>query len=261
MLSPSALRNDPFIGMTMPPVNMLWDACLELSKSEAVRTVFGLPETPESEDALLAVMFQTQLTFVVSHEYTHHVHGHFSHGPPGSAFFNEIISNGDTGNLEDQAFELDADGYAVYHVLAHLITGPRRTQATELLSCNHQPTSTQDELLFSSFVIAVGTFLYVLPPASVELSEIYNRTHPLQAARMNWIMRNAMGWCVQNRPSLADWMTAHRFLMLMNEVAKATWRMNGGKEWREQISFLESDSGTEYSKKLETLVKNHVRSL
>jgi hypothetical protein len=122
-------------------------------------------------------MFQTQLTFVVTHEYTHHVHGHFSQRAPGSVFFNEIVS-GAAANLAEQAFELDADGYAVYHVLAHLIAGPRREQATEILRCKHAQPRVQDEILLSSFVMAVGAFLYVLPPMSADPCEVYNRTHP-----------------------------------------------------------------------------------
>ena len=150
-----------FIGITMPLINTLWDACVELNKSYGVRALLEVPDTPEFEEAILTVMFQTQLTFVVTHEYTHHVHGHFSQRAPASTLFNEVI--GDTnGKLEDQAFELDADGYAVYHVLAHLIAGPRRDQAIRILGCEHSHSSVQDEILFSLFVMSVAAFLYIL---------------------------------------------------------------------------------------------------
>jgi hypothetical protein len=161
----SSIGGCSFIGLTMPLVRMLWDTCVQLSKSEAVVELLGVPLSPERHDAIHAAMFQTQLAFVVSHEYTHHVHGHLPQSAPGPPFFNEILSSDDAGSLESQAFEIDADGYAVYHVLAHLIDGARRSQATELLSCNHQKASTQDEVLFSSFVMAIGAFLFVLPPA------------------------------------------------------------------------------------------------
>ena len=249
-----------FIGITMPLINTLWNACVELSKSNAVGALLEVPETSEREEAILTAMFQTQLTFVVTHEYTHHVHGHFSQRAPGSAFFNEIVS-GAAGNLEQQAFELDADGYAVYHVLAHLIAGPRR-EATEILSCKHAQASVQDEILFSSFVMAVGAFLYVLPPASVDPSEVYNRSHPLQAARMRWVMNNAINWCKQNdRLALAAYMTVNRFQSLMLVVATAISGMNGGRDWREQTAFLKSQDGSKYLKQLEALVKAHAMAL
>jgi hypothetical protein len=55
-------------------INVLWDACVELSKSNIVGALLEVPETPEREEAILIVMFQTQLTFVVTRECTHHVH-------------------------------------------------------------------------------------------------------------------------------------------------------------------------------------------
>jgi hypothetical protein len=120
----------------------------------------------------------------------------------------------------------------------------------------------QDATLFSSFVMAVGAFLYVLPPASVDPSEVYRRTHPLQAARMRWIMNNAINWCKQNnRPALATYMTVNRFQTLMLVVATATSAVNGGRDWREQTAFLKSEDGSEYLKQLTVLVKAYAQAL
>jgi hypothetical protein len=250
-----------FIGITMPLINTLWHACVELSKSNAVGALLEVADTPEREEAILTVLFQTQLIFVVTHEYTHHVHGHFSQHAPGSAFFDEIASGG-VGNLEEQAFELDADGYAVYHALAHLITGPRREQATEILSCKHAQPSVQDEILLSSFVMAVGAFLYVLPPVSVDPCEIYSRSHPLQAARMRWVMNNTINWCKQNdRPALAAYMTVARFQTLMLVIATAISRINGERDWSEQTAFLKSKAGSSYLNQLTLLVRSHIQAL
>jgi hypothetical protein len=251
-----------FIGITMPLVHTLWDTCVELSKAQAVGAILEVPVSPEREEAILTTMFQTQLTFVVTHEYTHHVHGHLSQRAPGAAVFNEIISSSTEGSLDDQAFEMDADGYAVYHVLAHLIAGPRRKQAMELLCCDHLPADAQDEILFSSFVMAVGAFLYVLRPFSVNSSEVYTRTHPPQAARMSWIIRNATRWCDQNnRAALAAYMTLRKFQLLMNIVSVAIVGMTGGHNWGEQTAFLQSDAGSKYFKQLEARVKFHVQAL
>src|ERR1700682_640643 len=105
-----------FIGITIPLVDMLWDACVRLSRAQAVAALLGIPVMPEHHDSILALLFPTQLTFAVSHEYTHHVHGHVLQSAPDSTFSNEIVSSGDGSNLEAQALEIDADGYAVYHV-------------------------------------------------------------------------------------------------------------------------------------------------
>src|SRR2546425_2300343 len=122
-----------FIGITMALVDMLWDTCARLSRSEAVAALLGIPATPEQHDSIHALLFPIQLTLVVSHEYTHHVHGHVLQSALDSTFSNEIVDSHDGGNLEVQALEIDADGYAVYHVLAHLIDGERRSEAVRLL--------------------------------------------------------------------------------------------------------------------------------
>src|ERR1700740_743016 len=83
-----AFADVSFIGITMPLINTLWDACVELSKSGGIRALLRVPETTEAEEAILTVMFQTQLIFVVLHEWTHHVHGHCSRRAPSSDFFN-----------------------------------------------------------------------------------------------------------------------------------------------------------------------------
>jgi hypothetical protein len=50
----------------MPLVRMLWDTCVRLSQSDPVADVLDIPVSPEHEGAVHAIMFQTQLTFVVS---------------------------------------------------------------------------------------------------------------------------------------------------------------------------------------------------
>jgi hypothetical protein len=130
------------------------------------------------------------------------------------------------------------------------------------LCCDHLPADAQDEILFSSFVMAVGAFLYVLRPFSVNSSEVYTRTHPPQAARMSWIIRNATRWCDQNnRAALAAYMTLRKFQLLMNIVSVAIVGMTGGHNWGEQTAFLQSDAGSKYFKQLEARVKFHVQAL
>lgn len=60
--------------------------------------------------------FRLQLFFVVLHEFAHVVHGHVQRGQD-SATSNEILIR-DDGNIERQARESDADGYAIYFLLA-----------------------------------------------------------------------------------------------------------------------------------------------
>ena len=253
-------KEHSFIGITIPLVYALWEMGVELSGSKEVATILGTVATPEAQEQILGLLFPTQLSFVVSHEYTHIVHGHVLPTEPDSTFPNEILDTGG-GNLALQAHEVDADGYAVYHVLEDLLNGTRRSQAVGLLNLEEKPATIQDETLLSSFVIAVGAFLYIRPPIPLDNIGIYKLMHPPQAARMNYIMHYATTWAKQNRPHLAVWMTNDKFQMLMCAVATATWGLNGGHNWQAQATFLRSEEGSTYLKKLDESVKNHIRSL
>jgi hypothetical protein len=250
-----------FIGITSALINTLFIVCFRLSRAEAVSTLLGLRLTPEEYDNFQVVLLRTQLYFVVSHEYTHHVHGHVIPRGPESLFPNEILDDGETGNFDQQIREADADGYAVYHLLANLLDLGGREQAVSLLKLEVEPSEVQDEVLFSCFVVAVGAYLFVRPPQALDRANVYQLTHPPQAARMNCLMQQAINWCKHNRPNLEAWMTPDRFQKLMNVVAEATWGMNGGKSWAQQIEFLKSNDGTEYVGKLEKRVKAYIQSL
>jgi hypothetical protein len=250
-------ENFSFIGITMELVNFLWETCVRLSRSEAGGTALGIQVSPERYESIHVVLFRIQLSFVITHEYTHHVHGHLSE----LAFFDEIRSGNKTGSLEQQMMEVDADGYAAYHVLAHLMGSEGRPHAVGLLNLDTEPTEIQDQVLFSCFVAAIAAYMFVRAPEVLDKSAIYKLTHPPQAARMNCLMQQAIGWCKQNRPSLAACMTLNRFQHLMEVVAEATWGINGGRSWAAQTSFLQSGEGAEYFKKLDKALKAHVQSL
>ncbi len=251
-----SFENFSFIGITMALVNVLWETCVRLSRSEALGAVLGIKVSPERYEAIHVVLFRIQLSFVISHEYTHHVHGHLSE----LTFFDEIRSN-KTGNLEQQMMEVDADGYAAYHVLAHLMESEGRSHALGLLSLDAEPADIQDKILFSCFVAAIAAYLFVRLPESLDNNNIYKLTHPPQAARMNFLMQQAISWCKQNRPALVSWMTLERFQNLMEVVAESTWGSNGGTNWAKQTAFLQSQEGAEYFTKLDKALKAHVQSL
>jgi len=248
-----------FIGVTIPLIYQLWDVCVALSKSERVRHLLDLGDL--DPDPLRVVLFRVAMFFVVLHEWTHHVHGHLaSAGEP--IFPYEVLDESQIGGLEDQVLEADADGYAVFYVLANLIGGLARSTAVELLGLSAELEVSQDGVLFSCFVVAVGAFLFVGAPVDVDSTKVYKLTHPPQALRFSSIMQWAMSWCTHNRPGLDEaWMGLHLFQPLMDAVAEATWDLNGGRHWRGQVQFLRSDEGVQYARDFRERVENYVRSL
>jgi hypothetical protein len=242
-----------FIFITEEMVRLLLHTCQRLGSAESVADFSGVPTTPARQDAIYAVMFQVQLAFVVSHEYTHHVHGHTTQGTIGNA-------GGAGENLQRQAAEIDADGYAVFHVLAHFIDGEGRAQAIKLLCCDQMHPSEQDDVLLSLVIMALGSLLFVTDRVVIEPADVYNLQHPPQAVRMEFITRNVMRWIRLNRSALEARFTLDRFRMQMMLAARATWGMNGVQDWDKQIVFFTSKNGSKYVEKLEELVTTLIKS-
>jgi len=259
-----AFRHDDysFIGITIPLVYELWHASDLLGKSEVIASLIGVRLVGEQREALRVVFFRTMLSFVVLHEWTHHIHGHVGLRGLGSVHFDEILDGAQSGDLESQALEVDADGYAVHLVLNNLIAGSARASAvTTFLQLEVEPVSVQDEVLLACFVVAVGAFLYIRQPVTVNSTNIYTLTHPPQAERMNFVMTQAMRWCQPSRPGLAAWMTLDRFQKLMRGVAEASRGDSGGINWAAQTAFLMSPDGLEYNRKLNSVYESHLQSL
>jgi len=235
-----------FIGITVPLIYTLSQVCLRLSTSETVARVLGV-EPSNEEYNLLQAVFNMVISFVVTHEWTHHVHGHLEHSE--NIFPHEVLDTGCNGDLAGQVKELAADGYSVYHALANFIDGDGRSML-RLIGLDSEQANIQDRVLFDLFVIAVGAYLFVRPAPELSQVDVFTLTHPPQAVRMNFVMLEAMGWCKQNRPELQAWMTATRFQQLMNAATRATLGMSGGQVWGRQAAFMNSERGTEYMRAL-----------
>lgn len=235
------------IWITKGLLAFVWTSCDLLSMSEHVIQLFNHAPSNQIRDAL----FQTQLSFSLCHEYAHHVHGHLAQASFGL----------EAGDVLTQVFEVDADCYAIYFVLAFLIKDAGRAGAIERLNCAQANGDAQDEALLASFVLATSGFLYATPPVPLDPARPFQRRYPPLAARMNWIMQSAMDWCDQNKPHLKEWMTGDKCRVLMFFAAAAVAELNGGAHWGDQIDFLKSAQGAEYASAVMERFAEYKRSL
>jgi hypothetical protein len=250
-----------FIGITVPLIEKMLETCTQLSRSHAIVSVIGV--SSEADDGLRVILFRMLLFFVVTHEYTHHVHGHFFSTALDSSPISEVLSDSECGSLEGQIREAAADAYAAFHIMANWLDGVERTPAIDLLKLQASTVTMQDEALFSCFVVAVGGYMLLRPPPTLSGDSVYKLQHPPQAARMDSLMQAAVGWCSQYRPVLQAWMTNARFLMLMNTVAEVIWASHGewNRQWAEQMDFLRSLEGAAYLHALRTGLDRYRASL
>ena len=244
-----------FLVITIPMIELLLQTSDRLSRSSSIAHLLDIgPLSSQLTEMLQASLCSIQLNFLVSHEYTHHIHEHVAVAfGPGLAIRKEIQDTATVGGLRDQAQEADADSYAVYIVLTHLFSEGGRAHAMKLFAHRDTSEGANDESLLALFTIAVGAFVYALPPTRLDNTNIYTRQHPPADARMNYIMHSTTSWCNQNRPALEAWMTLKRYQAYMRAVAEATWGTAGTAALSAQHAFLSSAPGMEYMKRLEEL--------
>jgi len=238
-----------FIAVTLPMVELIWDVSHRLSRSRLVLELLSLgPEV--NRDAFQGLLFQIQMNFLVSHEYTHHIHGHVPEGSVGEAEVWSEFSNQTTpGNLQSQAQELDADGYAEFLVLAHLLCGERRN--TALAQCGRAELLgvDGDELLLTCFFLSLLAFFCSSWRGAIDTASIYDLQHPLPQVRITYAIRVAEMWSSLNKTVPQTWFREARF----QELFRAARDTVGGTDravWDTQLEFLRSAEGAEYGRRL-----------
>jgi len=236
-----------FIVITVPLVRLMWHACEQLSKSAEVVRALGADGAISPVEAVHATLFASQLGFLLAHEYTHHIHGHHN---IALEVWTEGLDNSLDGGLDSQAQEVDADAFAAYIVLTHLIAGERRQKTLDLLGKLDIDETADDGRLLASFVLAIGAFLYCLSPSRLDLTTVFRLTHPPPVLRMRHLMDAAKSWSSQNKPPLESVITLEWFQSLMRLVRCAMGISHGSQNWDEQTAFLSSDSGDKYCAQL-----------
>lgn len=239
-----------FIVVTLPMVELLWHDSRRLSKSPLVARLLGLDPGTTEQDALQGLLFQLELTFLVSHEYTHHIHRHCAEaqrGVPG--VWTEFRMHATWGSIDSQAQELDADGYAAYLVLAHLLRGKRRKSALLELGRTGTPGTGGDELLLACFFLAVLAFFSALWREGVDMASVSRLTHPPPPVRIKYAIQVTEMWCGQNGPLPQSWFSPARFQELFRAAAEAI-EGTAKQTWDAQISFLRSAEGIQYDRQL-----------
>lgn len=239
-----------FIVVTLPLVEMVWHLSHRLSRSPIVVDLVRLDTGTVEPDALQGLLFKLQLAFLVSHEYTHHVHRHCAESESGViGVWTEFLHDTTCGNMNSQAQELDADGYAAYLVLAHLLRGETRLSALAGLGRADMPGTDGDALLLTCFFLAVLAFFCEFWRGDIDMASIYKFRHPPPPVRIKYMIQVAEMWCGQNGSVPQSWFSAARFQELFR-VAAESFGETARQPWDTQMSFLRGADGVQYDQQL-----------
>ena len=238
-----------FIAVALPMVELIWDVSHRLSRSRIVLELLRLG-LEVNRDAFQGLLFQIQMNFLVSHEYTHHIHGHVLERTRGETeVWTEFSNHTTSGNLQSQAQELDADGYAAFLVLAHLLRGERRN--TALAQCGRAELQgvDGDELLLTCFFLSLLAFFCSFWRGAIDTASIYESAPSPPSVRITYATRVAEMWCSHNKSVPQKWFNAARLQELFR-VASETVGGTVRDAWDTQIAFLNSADGPEYDRRL-----------
>jgi len=245
-----AFRHDgySFIGLTIPLVYESAELCRRLCNSIDLLDALGLSPTEETTEALGAILLKILLFFVVSHEYTHIVHGHPLSEATDSEPINEILTDAQAASLDEQTLEADADSYAIFHIMWNWVGGVERSPALSSLAAESASPSDQDALLFGCIVVAIGAYFVLRPVPQLDAKNIYELRHPPHPVRLNALMETAIAWCRQNRPELENSMKPDRFNFILSIAAGLVWEHDEDKNqnWKSQVAFFQTRDGASY---------------
>ena len=245
-----AFRHDgySFIGVTILLIEVAAQLCARLCNSLDLLHALGLEPTQEVSEVLGSVLLEILLFFVVSHEYTHIVHGHPLSEVTESGLIHEFSIGGRTGDFDDQILEADADSYAIYHVMQNWISGSKRPSSIALLHMDSASLDDQDGMLFACIVAAIGSYFILHPVPQLNAESVYRLRHPPHPVRLNSLMETAIAWCRQNRAHLEDRMKPEQFDSLLSLVAGLVWDNDElrAQNWRTQVAFLKTAEGASY---------------
>ncbi len=209
-----------FIGVTLGMIGQNSRVCGELSKDAALAESIGFIAAQEVPNDLQSALLGLLLNFIVGHEFSLHLHGHEMEELDGRNFDHFAASinprfTAPGSKLQSQIEELGVDGYATYALLTNWF-GSARVEFMRALSLGDKPTHFQDKVLISLVVVAVAVRLLRKPhDRPLTMDNVIESPYPPRFVRTRHFILEVIGWCKQNRPELAAFMTKKRFGALM----------------------------------------------
>jgi hypothetical protein len=253
-INAEAFRSDhyAFVGLTLPMIHRLNDVYAHVSRTNTVSHALGLEHLDYSGQArLYAALFSMGLIFVSSHELGHHFHGH-TFEKVGSDWFrseiNRVSAVPAIDRSEEQAMEVDADGYAINAMLSKATELPGRI--ADFLPAKEGAYSHREML---ELVLAASTAsLLSLADGPFNEETIDTLDHPPALVRVNYILRHATECLARTGSPLRDHLTLDWFQGFMPRICEALGRPVDFLE--KQNVFVKSQRGHAYFSRLDARI-------
>lgn len=235
-----------FIGITGAMLNEFAMICSALWRLNPLAELLGIELHQTNRDFLFQTILLLQIQFIADHELGHMFHGHCEQLASG-IFYEEFASRNplsahQVDQLHAQAYEVEADGYAVEMMLNGLFKDNVGTFIIDRM----KPSIDPREFILLLYMLSVGSLLFWSPAATFDAERIRECTHPRGIVRMNIVMRDIWRWCGENDPDLVQFVSLERFQWVMACIQVAADNADQQATWLEQGAFLRSGHGEKY---------------
>jgi hypothetical protein len=239
-----------FVGLTYDLVELMNDICATLSQSSRTSTLLGIEvDNPEKRITLFACLFLVQIQFAIDHELGHHVHGHSS--MRGANFFSSedpieaLLATKD--NLDRQAREVEADGYAIHMMAKNFFQVDTASHLMQRL----KPTTIPVEGFLVRFVLlCVASYLFLRPEQTFDRKRVRVPRHPFGLMRLNVVITDLRGWAAEFRPEALPYISQATLTDVTEAIVAAWPNLEAPLAWYAQRTFLESADGEIYKQAL-----------
>lgn len=235
-----------FVGLTYDLVDLMNFICGSLARHFATASLLGIKaDSPDQRDNLLAVLFLIQIQFAIDHELGHHFHGHTA-GNSETEFFSEYLcsdSCDDGEHLEDQAREVEADGYAV-HMMAKNLFANGGNDCFRILGFT---TLSSDEFLVRLLLLCITSYFALRPQKPFDSDSVRNPRHPFGTMRVHVVMTDFQGWASEFKPEVGRYITQQTLDEISLAISAATEserQLVGNLEL--EAAFVSTDRGLKY---------------
>jgi hypothetical protein len=235
-----------FVGITYDLVELMNAVCGSLAQSPATAAFLAIKaDTPARREILLACLFLVQIQFAIDHEVGHHFHGHTDRR--GSELFSSdylcsaAVDDGD--HMQEQAREVEADGYAV-HMMAKSLFEPK-TGASLLERLGPSMLST-NEFLVRFLLLCIASYLILRPQNPFNPEDVRKPRHPFGTMRLNVVMTDFLGWASQFKPELMAFITQETLDNVQVAIQGAQPDSQSYSNWTLEGQFLRTTEGETY---------------
>jgi len=235
-----------FVGITYDLVELMNAICGSLAQSPGTAAFLGIKtDTPAQREILLACLFLVQIQFAIDHEVGHHFHGHTGRRESG-LFFSEYLCSAaidDGDHMEEQAREVEADGYAV-HMMAKSLYQPET--GANLIERLGFTTLSTNEFLVRFLLLCIASYLILRPQNPFSPGDVRKPRHPFGTMRLNVVMTDFLGWASQFKHKLMPFITQTTLDNVQVAIQGAQPDSQSYLHWTLEGQFLRTTEGEAY---------------